>query len=254
MTSQWLHLLQPPGSGPNTLSVSRPPQRWHWPHSFLPSLAGATKSSHTVLGPQPGCTHPGARAAGTALRGSELGMSPASLGVPSRAALVVAQEIDFPGSSPFSSPLVLSLAKESHLGWWCALLFTLKCSHLPPGIVGHIFTFSRIQRVVWSPSPRGFPAVLCSSPQSLGVCPSVQGICRSWESSQGCKSALQSFNLVFGLPWVKFKGILALHVGWVGGGAEEQVVKGWQRGPAPGSSSAKGHSTCRALGKKAISS
>lgn len=134
---------------------------------------------------QLGCTPstPPARAAGTLLRGRELGTSPATLGVPPLGCpegllwLQAPQEIGVPASSPSSSPLALSLAKESHLGWWHALVFTLKCSHLPPGNVGHICTFSRTQRVVWSPSPWGFPAVLCSAPQSsaAGGLPTVPG-------------------------------------------------------------------------------
>lgn len=99
--------------------------------------------------------------------------------------------------------------------------------------------------------PKQYSCRACQ--QCLGVCPSVQGICGAWGWSPGCKLAVQNFNLFFGLAWVKFKGILALHIGWVGGRAEEQVVKGWQKCPASDSSSAKGAQHLQGSGRKSCS-
>lgn len=167
MASQWLHLMQPPGSGPNTLSVSQPPtstpQRWHPPHScspfpcwcreILPQRAGASASWAAHHG------HPWSKSSRHSPVRQGAGNEPCQPWG-AQLSLQTAGEIGLPGSSPSSSPLVVSLAKESSLGWWYALVFTSKCSCLPPGIVGHILTFSRTQRVVWSPSARGFPAVI----------------------------------------------------------------------------------------------
>lgn len=123
-----------------------------------PSLADAMKYSYTMHRPQPAWMNAmnilQAKALGPLSWGRELKKTPASPWV-CPAGLQAAEDIDSPGSSPSSSPLVLSVAKETHLGWWYALLF-LKCSPLSPGNVDHIFTLSMNQRVVWSASAQGF--------------------------------------------------------------------------------------------------
>ena len=80
-----------------------------------------------------------AKALGPLSQGRELEKSRASPGgCPARLLSLQAPEgVDSPGSSPSSSPLVVSMAKETHLGWWYTLLFAL---NLFPRGVGHIFT------------------------------------------------------------------------------------------------------------------
>lgn len=121
------------------------------------------KYTHIILGPQPAGLPTTnilqAKALGPLSRGRELKKALLALGRGFPVGLLwlqAAEVIDFPGSRPSSSPLVVSVAKETNLGWWYALLLTLKCSCPSPRNVGHIFILSTNQRVVSSPSAQGF--------------------------------------------------------------------------------------------------
>lgn len=97
-------------------------------------------------------------------------------------------------------------------------------------------------------------AVLCTPKQcSWRAANTVWGHVGRGGRVKGASQPYRALIWFFGLAWVKFKGILALHVGWAGGRAEEQVVKGWQTCPASGSSSAKGAQHLQDTEKKGCS-
>lgn len=147
------------------------------------------------------------------------------------------------------------------MGWWSALLCTLKCSCLPPGIDGDIFTLSRTQRVVWSPSPRGFPAVLALHPKAKQT--AVGPASSAWGSAQLCrgcgghggpvKGASQPHRtLIWFLDWFFGMGEIQRHpctTHWLGWWKSRRGRAGRDVLPLP-----REHSTCRALGKKAVPS
>lgn len=92
----------------------------------------------------------------------------------------------------------------------------------------------------------GFQQCCALHPKAVQLegCQQCLGTCRTWGFTQECKSALQSFNLFFGLAWASLKVILALHVGWAGGKAGGEGLAEMSRE----------NSTCRALGTKAVPS
>lgn len=92
-----------------------------------PSLTDAVKYSYTILRTQAAGMHTTNILLALALSPEVGSWKGCPVGL---LLLQAAEDIDFSGSSPSSSPLVVSMAEDTSLDWWYTLLFTWKCSFL----------------------------------------------------------------------------------------------------------------------------